>query len=291
MLWSQIAFSQQSDLNFVNFSSEDGLSSNTVTTILKDKCGYMWFGTDDGLNKFDGVNFSVYRHRQSDTTSIGANSILAMHEDRSGNLWVGTNATLSLYNRKKDCFTNYRVTLNNTVRTIFRDHSGKLWIGSYVGLFTFDPQTGKTTRYNADASKPGQLVSNVITCIIEDSRHRVWIGGNAGLYLYQRSTDDFKYFGHNPADPLSLPDNSIKAITEDHNGNLWIGSEDGGLSMLLPDGKGFRTYTHSKTDKQTLSSNRILDNNARGPQQLVGWHGGRPEHLRSAKKDIAQSGA
>lgn len=271
MLCAQVAFSQQSDLNFVNFSSENGLSSNTVTTILKDKYGYMWFGTDDGLNKFDGVNFSVYRHKQSDTMSIGANSILAMHEDRSGNLWVGTNATLSLYNRKKDCFINYRLTLNNTVRTIFRDHSGKLWIGSYVGLFTFDPQTGETTRYDANAGKAGQLVSNVITCIFEDSRHRVWIGGNSGLYLYQRRTNDFKYFAHNPADSLSLPDNSIKAITEDHNGNLWIGSEDGGLSMLLPDLKGFRTYTHNKTDKQTLSSNRIWTITPESPNSL--WVG------------------
>nr|WP_262915858.1 hybrid sensor histidine kinase/response regulator transcription factor [Chitinophaga filiformis] len=233
------------------------MSSNTVTTILKDKYGYMWFGTDDGLNKFDGVRFSVYRHKQSDTMSIGANSILAMHEDRSGNLWVGTNATLSLYDRKKDGFINYRITLNNTTRTLFRDHSGILWIGSYIGLFTFDPQTGKTTRYSADAGKRGQLVSNVITCVFEDSRHRLWIGGNSGLYLYRRSSNDFKHFAHNPADPLSLPDNSIKAITEDHNGNLWIGSDDGGLSMLRPDGRGFDTYRHSQTDKQTLSSNRI----------------------------------
>lgn len=256
-LLSLVAVSQESDLNFVNFSSEDGLSSNTVTAILKDKCGYMWFGTDDGLNKFDGVNFSVYRHKETDTTSIGANSILAMHEDRFGNLWVGTNTTLSLYNRKKDCFTNYQVTLDNTVRALFRDYLGNLWIGSYIGLFMLDPRTGKTTRYNANAGKPGQLASNIITCIFEDSRRRLWVGGNAGLYLYQRSTNDFKHFAHNPADSLSIPGNSIKAIAEDHQGNLWIGSDDGGLCMLRPDGKGFRSYRHSKTDKQTLSSNQV----------------------------------
>ena len=88
ILWSQVAVSRQRDLNFVNFGNEDGLSSNTVTTVLKDKYGYMWFGTDDGLNKFDGVNFTVYRHNESDTASIGANSILAMQEDRFGNFWI-----------------------------------------------------------------------------------------------------------------------------------------------------------------------------------------------------------
>jgi len=256
-LLSHVAISQQRDLNFVNLSSEDGLSSNTVTAILKDKYGYMWFGTDDGLNKFDGVNFSVYRHKESDTTSIGANSILAMHEDRLGNLWVGTNATLSLYDRKKDCFINYQFTLNNTARTLFSDHLGNLWVGSYIGLFMLDLRTGKTTRYSADAGKPGQLASNIITCIFEDSRHRLWIGGSSGLYLYQRSTNNFKHFAHNPADSLSIPDNSIKAITEDLNGNLWIGSDVGGLSMLRPDGKGFVSYKHSQTDKQTLSSNWV----------------------------------
>lgn len=217
----------------------------------------MWFGTDDGLNKFDGVNFSVYRHKESDTASIGANSILAMHEDRFGNLWVGTNATLSLYNRKKDCFINYQVTLNNTARTLFRDHLDKLWIGSYAGLFMLDPKTGKTIKYDADAGKPGQLRSDIITCILEDSRHRLWIGGNSGLYLYQRGTNDFKHFAHDPTDSLSISGSSIKTLAEDLNGNLWIGSDDGGLSMLLPDGKGFRNYRHSKTDKQTLSSNQV----------------------------------
>lgn len=271
ILLPHVAISQQSDLNFVNFSSENGLSSNTVTAIVKDKYGYMWFGTDDGLNKFDGVNFSVYRHKESDTTSIGANSVLAMHEDRLGNLWIGTNTTLSLYNRKKDCFINYQFTLNNTARTLFSDHLGNLWVGSYIGLFMLDPRTGKTTRYIANAGRPGQLVSDIITCIFEDSRHRLWVGGNAGLYLYQRSTNDFKHFSHNPADSLSIPDNSIKVITEDLNGNLWIGSDDGGLSMLRPDGKGFRSYRHSKTDKQTLSSNWVWAIAAENPNSL--WVG------------------
>ncbi|WP_217605812.1 hybrid sensor histidine kinase/response regulator transcription factor [Chitinophaga sp. GbtcB8] len=234
------------------------MSSNTVTAILKDRYGYMWFGTDDGLNKFDGTNFTVYRHKDGDTSSIGANSILAIHEDRSGNLWVGTANIVSLYNRRKNSFINYKITLGNTARALFSDHLGYLWVGSYYGLFKFDPRTGKTVRYSADPGTSGQLSSNVITSVYEDSRQRLWIGGNSGLYLYQRNTDDFKHFVHNPADSLSIPDNSIKVIAEDHNGNLWIGSNDGGLSMLLPDGKGFRNYSYSKTDNQTLSSNRVL---------------------------------
>ena len=252
-----VIFSQKSDLNFVNFTTSNGLSSNTVNTILKDKYGFMWFGTDDGLNRFDGLSFSVYRHKEEDSSSIGGNSILALHEDSSGNLWIGTNTTLSCYNRKKDSFSNYRFTLNNTARTIFCDHTGQVWIGSYIGLFRLNPVTGKIHRYMADPGKPGSLVSNIITCIVEDSRHRLWIGSNAGLYQYQAQADTFMHFTREPTDSLSLPDNSIKAITEDHNGNLWIGTEDHGLAMLLPDGRHFRTYQHSNAQKNSLSSNRI----------------------------------
>ncbi|WPQ61443.1 two-component regulator propeller domain-containing protein [Chitinophaga sancti] len=253
----QVVISQQSDFNFVNFTTSNGLSSNTVNTILKDKYGFMWFGTDDGLNRFDGLTFSVYRHKEADSTSLGGNSILALHEDRSGNLWIGTNNTLSCYNRKKDSFINYKFTLNNTARTIFCDHTGQVWIGSYIGLFRLNPQTGKVVRYMADPGRQGALVSNIITCIVEDSRHRLWIGGNGGIYLYQPQADNFKHFSHEAADSLSLPGNSIKAMTEDHNGNLWIGTEDDGLSMLLPDGKHFRTYQYSNTQKKSLSSNCI----------------------------------
>ena len=95
ILLSGFAFAQQTDFNFINFNSKDGLSSNIVNAILKDRYGYMWFATDDGLNKFDGVNFTVYRHHPGDTTSIGANDISVLHEDAEGNLWIGTNLTLS----------------------------------------------------------------------------------------------------------------------------------------------------------------------------------------------------
>src|SRR5688572_29533935 len=82
---------QEQDIHFTSLRPKDGLSSNTINAILKDRYGLMWFGTEDGLNKFDGTNFTIYRHNPNDSASLQANGILTLHEDKSGNLWVGGN--------------------------------------------------------------------------------------------------------------------------------------------------------------------------------------------------------
>jgi len=253
------AIAQQADFNFINFSSKDGLSSNVVNVILKDRFGYMWFGTDDGLNKFDGVNFTVYRHHAADTTSIGANTIFAIHEDAAGNLWVGTQTTLSLYNRKKNAFINYNFPVKSIVRSLCSDHLGNLWIATFDGLHKLDPRTGKMVAYKSDPRKKGQLASNTIISVFEDSYQRLWVGTTAGLHLFLSSSNSFQRFQHVNGDSSSVSDNVVKAITEDNNGNVWFGTMDGGVNKLQPDGKSFISYKHSNTNDNTISSNRIYD--------------------------------
>ena len=253
----QSASAQRNDFNFINFSSKDGLSSNTVNAILKDRFGYMWFATDDGINKFDGVNFTVYRHNPADSTSIGAGAVMAMQEDRLGNLWVGTNQALSLYNREKENFINYDFTGKGTVRSLCIDHTGSVWVGTYSGLYVLDPRSGNTRVYMADPAKPDQLMSNAIISIFEDSHNRIWIGTIAGLHLYMAGSNSFRRFLHNGLDPFSLSDKIVRAVAEDFNGNIWVGTNDGGLNLLQRDGKNFKIYKHSPTDKNTLSSDRV----------------------------------
>ena len=141
-------FSQDPDLNFMNLGSREGLSSNIVSSILKDRFGYMWFGTDDGLNKFDGKQFTVYRHNEDDSTSIISNEILDLFEDKEGNLWIGTGSGLMLYNRKMDSFINYKRSINRPIISISSGYNGKLWMGSYTGLVIFDPKTEKVSPFN-----------------------------------------------------------------------------------------------------------------------------------------------
>ena len=251
----QILSAQQGDFNFINFSSKDGLSSNSVNAILKDKFGYMWFGTEDGLNKFNGVSFTIYRYNAADSTTIGANTITALCEDNSGDLWVGTNQTLSRYNRKKDAFINYSFNENNSVRALCSDYLRNLWVGTYSGLYKFNPHTGVKTNYKLAPAKVTQLMSNTVISVFEDSHHRLWVGTNGGLYLYIKETGSFKNFQH-ADDPMSIAGNSVRSITEDLNGNIWIGTKDG-LSKLLPDGKSFQNFRHSN-DINTLSSDRVF---------------------------------
>lgn len=142
----RVASAQQDDFHFINFSTKNGLSSNTVNVIVKDPYGYMWFATEDGLNKFDGVNFTVYKHSTTDSASIGAGAMMTMQKDQSGNLWVAAGDRLSLYDRKKDAFINYSFS-QAVIRAICIDHSGKIWVGTYEGLFLFDHGTGSVKRF------------------------------------------------------------------------------------------------------------------------------------------------
>lgn len=247
---------QSGNLHFVNFSSKDGLSSNTINVIIKDRFGYMWFGSEDGLSKFDGTRFTVYNHNAADTSTIPSNNVMAMYEDKDGRLWVGTSKGLSVYDRDRDVFQNINVTLGNSARTICADYSGNLWIGTYTGLFRYNPANGASAYYSADNGGENHLASNMIIAILEDSQRRLWIGTTAGLHLYQPVTDDFALFNGGSPDS-TISDLSIKALYEDHSGNLWVGTLDGGLNKLPRGGKGFHAYKSVANDTRSLSSNRI----------------------------------
>lgn len=249
---------QNLDLHFVNFGSKDGLSSSTVHAVLKDKYGFMWFGTDDGLNKFDGLHFTVYSHNVNDSTSLLSSRIQALYEDRDGRLWIGTSSALSLYDRKKNAFENILLTQGNAVRAICEDRAGNLWIGTYVGLYKYNYATGAVKRYSAEDPDPAKrLASNTVTCIFEDRHGRLWIGTNAGLHLLRADSDRFLLFKTNKTDRGSISDTVIKAITEDQKGNLWIGTNYGGLNKFIPADSTFQHVQHNDGNPFSLRNNRV----------------------------------
>jgi signal transduction histidine kinase/ligand-binding sensor domain-containing protein/CheY-like chemotaxis protein/AraC-like DNA-binding protein len=253
----QVLCAQKNNFSFINFSSKDGLSSNTINAIHKDRHGYMWFATDDGINKFDGVHFTVYKNHPDDSTSIGAGVVTCIQEDSRGNLWIGTGRTLSMYQRDKDAFINYNSPAKGAIRSLRIDHSGNIWVGTYWGLYLFDPRTGKTKNFKTNTQRPDEMMNNAIISLFEDSHNRIWVGTITGLYLYLGSGTNFKKFANDANDPNSISDKIIRSIAEDANGNLWFGTNDGGLNMLLPDGRSFKHFRYSAADKTSLSSDRI----------------------------------
>lgn len=251
-----IVVGQQKDYNFINFSSKNGLASNTVNSIQKDKYGFMWFGTEDGLNKFDGLKFTNFRHKETDSSSIGRGAVMAMLEDKNGNFWVGTNITLSLYNRGLNNFTNFNFSQLGWIRSLATDHLGNIWVGTYTGLYYFNPKTRKTTAYRANATQPSKLISDVILCIFEDSKNRVWVGTNQGLHLFDKKTNSFKRFLNDKKTPTSISNDIIRTITEDKNGFIWIGT-DTGLNKLNVKTESFQHFESIKSDANTLIHNKV----------------------------------
>lgn len=137
-LWmAQSAQAQQQNVRFTYLTTNQGLSQNNVTCILQDKKGFMWFGTQDGLNKYDGYTYTLYRNDPRKPTSLSHNYIHTLFEDKQGQLWVGTdNGGLSLFNAHTETFTNYthlpgvkNSLSHNKVMAIVEDANGYLWVG------------------------------------------------------------------------------------------------------------------------------------------------------------------
>jgi signal transduction histidine kinase/ligand-binding sensor domain-containing protein/DNA-binding response OmpR family regulator len=253
----------QSDINFTAITAKEGLPSNTVNAVIKDKYGLMWFATSNGLSKFDGSNLTVYRHETGNPHTLPTNEVLSLYEDRHGTLWVGTSSGgICFYDRKADCFAAYKTKNvlpdleNLSARSFYHDHQDKLWIGTYGNLLIIDLKTSQITARPVTQRTGNEPGSFVILSILEDSRHRMWLGSNKGLYLYDRVTDRFKGFVHNDADASSLSNDAVKIITEDTNGNIWVGTQNG-LNKWLSNGR-FKVFLASPDDIHTIKNNVIF---------------------------------
>ncbi|MGD9317883.1 MAG: two-component regulator propeller domain-containing protein, partial [Anaerolineae bacterium] len=179
---SVVRFPQLGDgpLDFQRFSIEQGLSQSVVSSILQDSRGFMWFGTQDGLNRFDGYEFVVYKHDPEDPDSLGGNFVQALHEDVSGTLWIGTNGG---------------------------------------GISKLDRETGRFTHLRHDPRDPNSLSSNVVLALYEDREGMLWIGtSGGGLDRLDPDTGEFVHYKNDPEDPHSLSHNVVQAITEDREG-------------------------------------------------------------------------
>ncbi|HRK88748.1 MAG TPA: two-component regulator propeller domain-containing protein [Anaerolineales bacterium] len=251
------------NIRFEQLSLEDGLSQSVVNAILQDNKGFLWIGTDDGLNRYDGYEFKVYKPDTNDPDSLSDRSVTDLVEDSQGYLWIATRVGgLNRYDPVSGKFTTYMHDENdeqsiadNHISTLLLDRDG-LWVGTGSGLDFFSFETNTFTHYPiADSSlKP---VSPSISALFIDSTEKLWIGtSDAGISYYDRENDTFKSYKNSVYNSRSLSHNRILAITEDKNGRIWIGTGNG-LNIFNPEENQFTRYKNSRDIPDSLAGNIV----------------------------------
>lgn len=270
--------SNEFELKFEQIDIRQGLSSNTVYCILQDRKGFIWFGTEDGLNKYDGYKFTVFTVGREGDKFLSHSRINAIFEDKHGYIWLGTDGGgLNRYDPEKEIFTHYFANpddpfslSNNKVTSIFEDQNGILWIGTANGLDRLNPDNGKESlyfqNYEHNPDNSNSLSNNRVFCLFVDNDNNLWIGADEGglnlLTPENRSTDNpiFLHFKANPNIPFSLSNNAVVTISEDRDRTLWVGTMDG-LNKVIMYGNNnslkFIHYKHDPNDPNSISNNKV----------------------------------
>ncbi len=258
----------ENNIHFENISVEQGLSQISVNCLLQDRNGFMWFGTLDGLNKYNGYNFKIYQYEIKDPSTLSHNSILSIFEDRSGLIWIGTDGGgLNRYDPKTNQFKHYKYDpqnahsiSDNRVTAIFEDKSNILWIGTINGLNKFDPKEQQFFRYFHDPENTNSLGNNYIQCLCEVQTGDIWIGtGGGGISVLSRNNqgkDQFTHIKRDPKNLSSLINNTVNSILQDNTGMIWIAT-NGGLDKYDPGKKQFTHFQNDPDNPKSLINNTV----------------------------------
>ena len=221
------------DIRFAQIHSERGQLQDEVNRIVQDDQGFMWFGTSDGLKRYDGYGFRDYRHDPKDPNSISGATVYSLFKDRSARLWVGSDAFLDMFDPATDKFTHFSgpgtAGIDSLVLDVRQDRKGMLWVSSYQGLYRVDPTTWQTVHYRHEPDDPSSLSSNLLKSTLEEKDGTFWVVTEKGLDLFDRDTG--KVTRHislmNGVEPLRM------SLFQDHAGVLWaIFSSKNGLALV-----------------------------------------------------------
>src|SRR5581483_2618615 len=255
---------QSSELRFAHLTTSDGLAENNVVAILQDRRGFMWFATGEGLNRYDGNSFVVYKNNPANPGSLSHNFIRDLVEDDDGYFWVAAHPGINKFDPRTERCTRYLPDPRNpnslgsdAVWRITRDSHGYLWLAEDTGVDRLDPRTNRFTHYRTDDTR--QFVGR-INHVIEDRRGEIWFVGELGLfhlnprtaqitrppaiardlgakYLYEDKSGDFWILAHSPALELVKYDRHAERLTPYPLGPGAAGLES--MTLLDDEGKGF----------------------------------------------------
>lgn len=263
-LWGQNGHSR-----FENFTTEHGLTQNSVLCILQDNEGYMWFGTYSGLNRFDGYNFKRFEHTPDDSTTLSNNFIRTICQDLDGNIWVGTANGLNRYNSEKECFERYYHVPDdslsiphNFIFNLYCDQQGIVWVVTRGGGVCRIVPDQKQTAGDPSMSKQFyRFVKEVIqpiyhnvpnleigSSIIKTTDGELWVGSDLGIMRRKNEHEGWQQYVHDAGNPYSVSSNDVSALLQDNGENVWVGTW----------GKGLQIYDPSKDGYMTVPLNRYV---------------------------------
>ncbi|MCF8412817.1 MAG: hypothetical protein K9G44_05340 [Melioribacteraceae bacterium] len=262
---------QNQDLSFEHITTDNGLSQLVVESIVQDSTGFIWVGTQSGLNRYDSYEFKVYLEDPKDSNSLSDDYIRSLLVDSKNRLWIGTyGGGLNLLDEKRSKFVHYKndpsdsnSIISNDVRTVFQDSQNLIWVGTNAGLELFDETSGTFKHFDFQLSNNFNELNNKIRTILEDSRNLFWVGTyGGGLFLFDRATQDYKQILFSP--DKGNPSNNIWSLSEDSDGNIWCSTYGGGLNKItVLSQNGINStikiinYRNNPRDSKSISSNGV----------------------------------
>ena len=251
----------------MKLTPDDGLSSSIVTSIIQDHKGFVWIGTPDGLNRYDGFKFVVYKNNTEDSASLADNVVLTMFEDHNKNLLIGTENGLCLYDRGKDRFLCYVFDKSSpfyglvcSITKIVEDSKGNLWLATDIGLIYFDRIKNQIINFTHDPDNPESLSNDSVESLFIDRFSRLWVTTRKGLNLFLPEKSTFMHMTTSENVGSDLSNTVFIDITEDRNGNLWVGSTDGLYCLKINNEAKITSlihFQHDSHDKSSLSINQV----------------------------------
>jgi signal transduction histidine kinase/CheY-like chemotaxis protein/ligand-binding sensor domain-containing protein len=247
------ATAQISDSRFRHISADQGLSNTTVNCIFQDSRGFMWFGTRDGLNRYDGIKMVVYKNQPGNPASLSDNFINCIYEDAGQNLWVGTPYSLNRFNPVTNKFTRYN--FNKAISAVTSYNQTSIWVAMQGGgINLLNTQTWAVKNFKHDDKNATSLSCDSVNCFYRDGHNNVYAGTQHGLDIYDVQSAAFKPF------PISasVDHSPVVSLTGDSKGNLWLGINQQGVGVFNSTNKSFRIFAHNDADPGSLSGNLIL---------------------------------
>jgi signal transduction histidine kinase/ligand-binding sensor domain-containing protein/CheY-like chemotaxis protein len=256
---------QVSQLAFERIPSQKWLYQRNITCVTQTPKGYMWFGTQSGLYRFDGYSIREFKHDAHNPNSISHNNVNCIYADKSGIIWIGTWGGLSRLDPSSGSFTRYKYDprnikslSNNDVRSINEDATGNLWIGTFGGgLNRFNRLNGEFTVYQYSNQTAGSITSNYVNTILRDKKGDLWIGTRRGINKLEPENSRFTSYQTMSEETEEQSATNIACIYEDAKGRIWFGTYGGGLWKLDRRNGKMNAYTHDIKVPGTISSNTI----------------------------------